>query len=70
MTIYNLTVPELNRYRELANFTDDELECFNMKAKNYSIIKISMEMGVSEATVSRLVRQIKIKILKLDERKD
>lgn len=70
MTIYNLTVPELNRCRELANFTDDELECFNMKAKNYSIIKISMEMGVSEATVSRLVRQIKIKILKLDERKD
>ena len=67
MSIYNLTVPELNRYRELANFTDDELECFNMKARNYSIIKISMEMGVSEATVSRLVSKIKEKISRLDE---
>lgn len=68
--IYMLTEPELNRYRRLANFTEDELRCFNMKAKNYSIVKIAMTIGVSESTVSRLVRSVKAKMFRLDELKE
>lgn len=68
--IYLLTEPELNRYRKLANFTEDELRCFNMKSKNYSIVKIAMSIGVSESTVSRLVRSVKNKMLRLDELKE
>lgn len=68
--IYLLTEPELNRYRKFANFTEDELRCFNMKAKNYSIVKIAMSIGVSESTVSRLVRSVKNKMLRLDELKE
>lgn len=68
--IYMLTEPELNRYRRLANFTEDEMECFNMKAKNYSIVRIAMTIGVSESTVSRLVRAVKAKMIRLDELKE
>lgn len=68
--LHKLTVPELDEYREMANFTDDQLECFNMKAKNYSVVRIAMEMKVSESTVCRLTREINEKIVRLDERKE
>jgi len=67
MKLSKLTKPELDRYRELANFTDDELAYFNMKAKDYSIVKIAMTMQVSESTISRLSREVRSKIKRLDE---
>ena len=50
--ICSFTIPELNKIRELANFTDEELEYFNMKADDKSNIYISVEMCVSESKVS------------------
>lgn len=63
--IYDFTVPELDRFRELCNFSDDELEYFNLRAKHKSNVFISMEMNISEAQVSKLARRVKKKIMRI-----
>ena len=65
MQIYDFTVPELNRLRELCNFSDSELEYFNLKAKNKSNVQIALSMNVSEPQVSKLAKRVKTKILKV-----
>ena len=62
MQIYDFTVPELNRLRELCNFSDSELEYFNLRAKHKSNVEISLIMHVSESQVSKLARKVKDKI--------
>ena len=63
--IRDFTVPELNRFRELCNFTDDELRYFNLRAKDKSNVQIAMEMNVSEAQVSKLAKRVKSKIVRV-----
>ena len=63
MKICDFTVPELNRFRELCNFTDSELQYFNLRAKDKSNVQIAQEMNVSESTVSVLARKVKKKII-------
>ena len=65
MQIYDFTVPELVKLRELCNFSDDELLYFNLRAKHKSNTFISIEMNVSEAQVSKLARKVKDKILRV-----
>lgn len=65
MQIYDFTVPELNKLIELCNFSDAELEYFNLRAKHKSNIEISMVMHVSEAQVSKLARRVKNKIIRV-----
>ena len=65
MKICDFTVPELNRFRELCNFTDDEMTYFNMRSKNKSNVQIAYEMNVSESTVSVLARKVKKKIVRV-----
>ena len=62
MQIYDFTVPELNRLRELCNFSDSELEYFNLRAKHKSNVEIALTMHVSESQVSKLARKVKDKI--------
>lgn len=62
---YNLTELEANEIKSLANFTEDELDYFNMKLKDYSNVKISMEMNVSTSKVSKLARDVKTKVLRI-----
>lgn len=62
MQIYDFTVPELNRFRELCNFSDAEMEYFNLRARHKSNVEIAMSMNVSEAQVSKLARKVKDKI--------
>lgn len=62
MQLYDFTVPELNTFRELCNFSDDELEYFNLRVKHKSNTFIALEMSVSEAQVSKLARRVKDKI--------
>lgn len=59
---YDFTTPELIQLRELCNFSEDELEYFNLRAKHKSNTFISIEMNVSEAQVSKLARRVKDKI--------
>ena len=63
--IRDFTVPELNKFRELCNFTPDELEYFNLKAKDYSNVQVSMTMKVSEAQVSKLAKRVKDKMKRI-----
>lgn len=65
MQIYDFTVPELNKLRELCNFSDSELEYFNLRARHKSNVEISMTMHVSEAQVSKLARKVKDKIKRI-----
>jgi len=62
MQIYDFTVPELNCLRELCNFSDAELEYFNLRAKHKSNVEIALTMHVSEGQVSKLARKVKDKI--------
>lgn len=59
------TEVECERFRRLCNFTPDELEIFNRRVKDQSIIKITGELNMSEATVNRRIRNIKRKICKV-----
>lgn len=65
MLLRDYTKPELEYFIEQCNFTDSELEYFNLKAKDYSIIKISMEMNVSPRQVSILAERVKRKIKRI-----
>lgn len=65
MQIYDFTVPELNKLRELCNFSDAELEYFNLKSRHKSNVEIALTMHVSEAQVSKLARKVKDKIKRI-----
>ena len=65
LQIYDFTVPELNKFRELCNFSEDELEYFNLRARHKSNVEIAMTMHVSEAQVSKLARKVKDKIKRI-----
>lgn len=62
--ICDFTKPELDKFREVCNFTDDEQEYFELRSKNKSNIAISMTMCVSERTVNRLSNKVTQKIIK------
>ena len=65
MKLSDFTVPELNHYRELCNFTEDELAVFNLKARGKSIVQISMELNISESQVSKLTSKINKKMVRV-----
>lgn len=62
---YEFTEPELQYFRDTCNFTDEERECFELRSKNWSNVKIADTMHISTAKVSILVKRIKTKILKV-----
>lgn len=65
MQIYDFTVPELNKFRELCNFSDAELDYFNLRSRHKSNVEIALTMHVSEAQVSKLARRVKDKIKRI-----
>lgn len=65
MQLYDFTVPELNKFRELCNFTPDELQYFELRSKYKSNVEIAMTMHISEAKVSKLARKVKDKIIRV-----
>lgn len=65
MKIYDFVEHELQTFREHCNFSDEELEYFNLRAKHYSNQQIAIKMNVSEGKVSKLARRVKDKILKV-----
>lgn len=65
MQIYDFTVPELDHLRNLCNFSDSELEYFNLRAKHKSNVEISLIMHVSESQASKLARKVKDKIKRI-----
>lgn len=65
---FDFTLPELDYILQNARFTDIQTSIFNRltdKAGRQTIVKISIEEHISTATVSRIIKQIKKKILKI-----
>lgn len=62
MQLYDFTEPELDEFRRLCNFSDDELAYFNLRAKHKSNIQIALILNVSESQVSKLAKRVKSKI--------
>ena len=65
MKLRDFTVPELDKFRELCNFTIDELEYFELRAKDYSNVSIALQMNVSESQVSKLAKRVKSKMIRI-----
>lgn len=65
MKIYDFVEKELNYFRKECNFSTEELEYFNLRAKHYSNFEISMKMNISESKVSKLAKSVKQKILRV-----
>lgn len=65
---YDFTKAELEFINENANFNETQQEVFDRltdKHGRQSIVQISMEMNLSTATISRIIKQVKHKILKI-----
>ena len=65
---YDFTQKELDYINENARFNDRQQEIFDRLTDRHGrqkIVKIAMEMYISERTVSREIKSIKKKILKL-----
>ena len=56
---------EYEMFYNNCNFTDRQLEILNLRRKGKSIIEISMALNMGEATVSRELKKIKKKILRV-----
>ena len=65
MKIRDFVEWELDMFREDCNFTDAELQYFNLRAKDKSNVEIALTMNISEAQVSKLAKRVKAKILKV-----
>ena len=62
---FTIPEPELERFRELCNFTDSELEYFNLRARDKSNVEIALLMNISEAQVSKLAKRVKSKMIRV-----
>lgn len=56
---------EYEMFYNNCNFTDRQLEILNLRRKGKSIVEISMSLNMGEATVSRELKKIKKKILRI-----
>lgn len=65
MKIRDFVEWELQMFRDKCNFTEDELQYFNLRAKDKSNVQIANEMNVSEAQVSKLARRVKSKMIRV-----
>lgn len=62
MKICKMINSELEVYVRECNFTNDELNVFWKLAKGKSIAEISLELSISESTVSRRIKEIESKM--------
>lgn len=65
MKIYDFVNWELDKFRAECNFSDEELEYFNLRATHHSNQQIAIRMNISEGKVSKLAKSVKQKILKV-----
>lgn len=59
------TEPECEWFREVCNFTQNELKVFNLRVKDHSRVEIAIKLGMSVSTVDRNIKGIKRKIHKV-----
>lgn len=62
MRLDKMNSRDFARFTAACPFTDDEQEILGARRHGHSIVRISMDMGISTATVSRKIASIKEKI--------
>lgn len=62
MKIKDLTVPELNHFRQYCNFTATETKFFNLRAAGATLEDCCSEMDYSLSTINRLSSNVKSKM--------
>lgn len=65
MKICNFTKPELDKFREQCNFTEEERQCFELKAKDCTNTKLAIELNMSESKVSMTMKKVRSKITRV-----
>lgn len=65
MRINDFIEPELEMFRKVCNFSGEELEYFNLRAKDKSNTQIALAMNCSEAKISKLARRVKDKMTRV-----
>ena len=60
--IHEYIKPELDYFREVCNFSKDELTYFNCKAKKCTNREVAIKLNVSEPTVALIAKRVKDKI--------
>ncbi len=63
--IYDFVKKELEYFREECNFSSEELEYFNLRAKHFTNQQIAIKMNVSEGKVSKLAKAVKKKMIRV-----
>lgn len=63
--MFEFTREEYEDIVKKAMLNEELAKIFEMKIKDYSITKISIEMNMSESTVNRRIKQLKKKIMKV-----
>lgn len=69
MKICAFTEDELDMFRQRCNFTDLEMDCFNLKAKNQTNYQIGMELNICDSTVSMTMKSVRAKITSVLEQR-
>lgn len=65
MIIADFVEWELQKFRDECNFTPEELEFFNLRAKNETLAVIAEKMHISDGKADVLSRKVKKKIIKV-----
>lgn len=69
MKISAFTKKELDEFRKEANFTELELACFNLKAKDLTNYQVAMELNVCDSTITTNMKNVRAKIMTVLEQK-
>jgi hypothetical protein len=65
MQICDFVEWELQKFRNECNFTNEELQFFNYRAKNIPIETIAENMNISVGKANKLSRKVKDKIIRV-----
>lgn len=65
MKIRDFVEEELQMFRDKCNFTDEELQIFNLRAKDVPYTAIAYRLGMSESKVYAIAKRVKKKMLKV-----
>lgn len=66
LALSKMTKPELEKILQNANFTQDEESVFWLLARGKTITEISQLENVSERTVNRKIKDIRLKVSRLE----
>jgi len=69
MKISQFTKPEIDMLIENCNFTELELQCFNLKAKGQTNYQLAMNLNICDSTVSMTMKSVRAKITSVLEQK-